>query len=197
MLEAALQGRLCPPVSSVGHAPLVVLSDSLLQPALPLLRSFVHQALSSANVHGGSVVLLCAEQQPHRLLPPSGTYDAHRVRILDGSLTAPYLSAASTSSNPSSASPYTRVNLSAPQGAADLVSAAEEAINATARDDGPVLVVLDSANALADELEGGVQDALRVVKACLAALKGRKGAWGLFLDGPEGGESRALPAWAD
>ncbi|KPV76186.1 uncharacterized protein RHOBADRAFT_52228 [Rhodotorula graminis WP1] len=175
MLDAALHNRLQPVATSSGHAPLVVLSDSLLQPSLAALRTFVHSALVAPPQ--GSVVLVCAEQQSHRLLPPRPTYDPQRVRVVDGLLAAPFASI-STATSPSTLAPcasYDSVDLSATSGTADLVAAATGAI-AAADDHAPLLVVLDSANALADELEGGVSDALRVVKACLGALKGRKGA---------------------
>ncbi|GAA5840790.1 hypothetical protein JCM9279_001222 [Rhodotorula babjevae] len=189
MLDAALHNRLQPLATSAGHAPLVVLSDSLLQPSLAALRSFVHSALVSPSTSSaqGSVVLVCAEYQPHRLLPPRGSYDPQRVRVVDASLAAPFASTStSTSTSASRLAPcasHTSVDLSAATGAADLVAAATSAIIAAAaaaqhaNDDGPgLLVVLDSANALSDELNGGVSDTLRVVKACLGALKGRKGA---------------------
>ncbi|KPV73384.1 uncharacterized protein RHOBADRAFT_55136 [Rhodotorula graminis WP1] len=182
MLDAALHNRLQAAATSSGHAPLVVLSDSLLQPSLAALRTFVHSALVAPPQ--SSVVLVCAEQQPHRLLPPRPTYDPQRLRVVDGSLAAPFAST-STATSPSTLAPcasYESVDLSATSGTADLVAAATGAIAAAAAppaaadDHAPLLVVLDSANALADELEGGVSDALRVVKACLGALKGRKGA---------------------
>ncbi|GAA5910156.1 hypothetical protein JCM8208_006741 [Rhodotorula glutinis] len=185
MLDAALHNRLQPAATSSGHAPLVVLSDSLLQPSLAALRSFVHSALapsSPSSTAQGTVVLVCTEQQPHRLLSRKGSYDQQRVRVVDGSLAAPF---ASTSISPSSLAPcasYTSVDLSSTTGTADLVAAAKSAIAAAAAaaqrvdHSAGLLVVLDSANALADELDGGVGDALRVVKACLRALKGIKGA---------------------
>lgn len=188
MLDAALHNRLQPLAATTGHAPLVVLSDSLLQPSLAAQRAFIHSALapaspSSTTAAQGSVVLVCAEQQPHRLLPRQGSYDPHRVRVVDGSLAAPFASTSTSGSRLAACASYTPVDLSTSSGLADLVAAATSAIAtaaaqhaADAADAPGLLVVLDSANALADELDGGVSDALRVVKACLGALKGKKGA---------------------
>ncbi|BGP46928.1 hypothetical protein JCM10450v2_002780 [Rhodotorula kratochvilovae] len=170
MLDAALHARLSP--TAGGNAPLLVLSDSLLQPSLPLLRSFVAAALSPSQ--SGRVVLLATAHSPVRLLPPPGTYDPAHVRVVDASLAAPYASTSSAASY--ACAKHTQVDLSSPEGAAALLAAAKAAIAASGAGEGPVLVVLDSANALADELHGGVGDAARVVKGCLESLKGRKGA---------------------
>ncbi|GJN87608.1 hypothetical protein Rhopal_000563-T1 [Rhodotorula paludigena] len=178
MLDAALANRLAPPASTSQHAPLLVLSDTLLQPSLVVLRHFIASALSTPAApprrpaQPQRVVLLCAEQDTHKLLPPHGSYDAQRVSIVDATLAAPY---ASSSSAPlASAASHALVDLSSSEGAQQLVRAAEEAVGRAA-DDEPVLLVLDSANALADELDGGIVSAVKVVKKVLDVLKGRKG----------------------
>ncbi|GAA6000205.1 uncharacterized protein JCM10292_004033 [Rhodotorula paludigena] len=178
MLDAAVSNRLAPPASSSQHAPLLVLSDTLLQPSLVVLRHFIASALSTPAApprrpaQPQRVVLLCAEQDPHKFLPAHGAYDAQRVSVVDATLAAPY---ASSSSAPlASAASHALVDLSSAEGAQQLVRAAEEAVGRGAADE-PVLLVLESVNALADELDGGVVSTVKVVKRLLDVLKGRKG----------------------
>ncbi|GAA6055943.1 hypothetical protein JCM3770_005608 [Rhodotorula araucariae] len=171
MLDAALHGRLSPTGTGTGAA-LLVVSDSLLQPALAVVRAAVAAALASS----ARVVLVAAETPPRRLLPtPAGSaYDARHVRIVDGSLASPYASS-SAAAAPACAA-WVQVDLATPTGGADLVAAASEAIAHSADAAEPLLVVVDSANAIADELERGAAGAVTVVKGVLEALKGRPGA---------------------
>ncbi|GAA5835739.1 hypothetical protein JCM11251_007414 [Rhodosporidiobolus azoricus] len=190
MLSHALSNRLSGG-SSQSNPPLIVISDTLLQPSLLLTREFIHSALSSpfpssashaarANKAKQHVVLICAEQPPHKLLPPPGSYDASRVTVLDCSLPcSTYAPVASTSTSPTYGS-YSTLDLGLPGAAQDLERQAADAIERVALGksasggEGGVLVVIDSANALADELEGGVGAVHRVVRGVLKALKGLK-----------------------
>ncbi|GAA5919395.1 hypothetical protein JCM6882_005085 [Rhodosporidiobolus microsporus] len=185
MLVPALSNRLSSGSAST-HAPLIVLSDTLLQPVLLLAREFVHSALSpsapssqragaaKAAAQGQHVVLLLAEQPVHKLLPPRGGYDPARVTVLDCSLpSSTYAPVASTSTAPSPFYSPLSVDLSAPSAAKDLERLALQAVDKAGGEE--VLVVVDSANALAEKLEGGVAGVGRVVKGVLKGLKGRKG----------------------
>uniref|UniRef100_A0A0K3CI83 Elongator complex protein 5 n=1 Tax=Rhodotorula toruloides TaxID=5286 RepID=A0A0K3CI83_RHOTO len=176
MLDQALSNRLHPP-SSTSHAPLFLISDSLLQPALLVLRQFIQQALinssssTSSSQKDGRVVLLCFEQDPRRVLPPSGTYDERRVRVLDASFDStllPSLPSTSRASGPKTTFPTPATLLT------DVLAALTE--------DGEgeeVAVAVDSVNALQDFLaqDGGAGEVetVRVLKRVLEGLRGRKG----------------------
>ncbi|BGP30929.1 hypothetical protein JCM10296v2_002691 [Rhodotorula toruloides] len=180
MLDQALSNRLHPP-SSTSHAPLILISDSLMQPALLVLRQFVRRALinsspsPSSPQKDGRLVLLCFEQDPKRLLPPHGTYDERRVKVLDASFDSTLLLLPSLpSTSRSSAGPkttYTSPAILLP----DVLSAIE--------DEGEgeeVAVVVDSVNALQEFLaqdrgDGGEGETVRVLKRVLEGLRGRKG----------------------
>ncbi|BGP23611.1 hypothetical protein JCM10295v2_002512 [Rhodotorula toruloides] len=172
MLNHALSNRLHPPPNT-SHAPLILISDSLLQPALLILRQFVSDALigsdgSSSSVTGrGRVVLLCCEQDPAKLLPPNGTHDERRVTVLDASFDSqllPSLPSTSTSQGPRTTYP-SRATLQS-----EILSAVKEG-----NGEGGVTVVLDSVNALGDYLEGGEGESMRCLKKVWEALRGQKG----------------------
>ncbi|BGO90455.1 hypothetical protein NBRC10512v2_002503 [Rhodotorula toruloides] len=178
MLDHALSNRLHPPLNST-HAPLVLISDSLLQPALLVLRQFIRQALinpsspSPSTPKDGRVVLLCFEQDPTRLLPPEGMYDERRVRVLDASFDSTLLSSrpsTSRASGPKTSYPTPATLLS------DVLGAIKEDAN---EGEGEVAVVVDSVNALGDFLaqdrgDGGEGETVRVLKRVMEGLSGSK-----------------------
>ncbi|KAJ8296149.1 hypothetical protein OF846_001458 [Rhodotorula toruloides] len=179
MLDHALSNRLHPPLNST-HAPLVLISDSLLQSALLVLRQFIRQALinpsspSPSTPKDGRVVLLCFEQDPTRLLPPKGMYDERRVRVLDASFDSTLLSSrpsTSRASGPKTSYPTPATLLS------DVLGAIKEDAN---EGEGEVAVVVDSVNALGDFLaqdrgDGGEGETVRVLKRVMEGLSGSKG----------------------
>ncbi|GAA6008608.1 hypothetical protein JCM10207_007177 [Rhodosporidiobolus poonsookiae] len=179
MLDAALSSRL----SSGLHAPLVVLSDSLLQPSVLLLRSFVALALSpsgaspaasaSANSNPQRVVLVTASQPADKLLPSAGTFDPARIAVVDCSLAAVFPPVASTSRPPSLWGSYTGIDLALPSAAKDLERAVLEAVEQAGG--APTLVVLEGAEEIANEVKGRVGTVGRVVSGMLRMLEGRKG----------------------
>ncbi|GAA5852619.1 hypothetical protein JCM8547_002567 [Rhodosporidiobolus lusitaniae] len=183
MLDAALSNRL----SGGVHAPLLVLSDTLLQPSLLLTRELIHSALSPSSSpspsssfappqKGQRVLVICTAQPPHKLLPPSSSYDPSLVSVLDCTLSSSYppLASSSTASAPAWTS-LPPLDLSAPRACKTFEQRAVEAVEQLAKEEGGVLVVLDSANAVAEEAEEGVSGVVRLVKRLLSAVKGRKG----------------------
>ncbi|GAA5943550.1 hypothetical protein JCM1841_003365 [Sporobolomyces salmonicolor] len=150
MLSQLLSSRL-----TSTSPPLVVLSDTLLQPALPLFRQLL---LSSPSSH---VVLLAAEQLPSRLLPAH--VDRARLSVVDCTLAAPFASTSTSSA--------VSVDLSAGDALEQLESAVVGAVEESNKGAGvPVVVAVDSANALADEV--GVHGVCRIIKRSLKALEG-------------------------
>ncbi|GAA5890195.1 hypothetical protein JCM5296_002845 [Sporobolomyces johnsonii] len=149
MLSQLLSSRL-----TSSTPPLVVLSDTLLQPALPLFRQLV---LSSPSSH---LVLVAAEQLPSRLVPAH--VDRARLTVVDCTLAAPFASTSTSSA--------VSVDLSAPDALEQLERAIVGAVEASKGTRGPVVVAVDSGNALADEV--GVHGVCRVVKRGLKALEG-------------------------
>ncbi|GAA5975528.1 hypothetical protein JCM10908_005191 [Rhodotorula pacifica] len=205
MLSAALSNRLHPPTASSGaaanHAAVIVLSDSQFESSLLVLRQFIRQALrssasettttTSSYAPGRSkvqqrrrerekekVVLVCVEQPPERLLPTTpDDWDPRRVHIVDATLSGPYASTSTASASGMTCSTKQQVDLSLPDGLTALLSAIQSAINEKEDEDGPapVLVVIDSVNALADEMAGTTAEALRCVKRIGEMLRGRRG----------------------
>lgn len=186
MLDAALSNRLVPP-SNTSHAPpLLVLSDSLLQPALLVLRQLVRSTLepspSSSSATAARLVLVCCENDPRRVLPPPGTYDERLVAVVDASvdptllpLPLPVLS--SSRRTATYASPASLVT--------DILDALAPLSSEKGEvgEDGPVTVVVDSVNALAGFLgdgHGGEGEAVRVVKRVWEALRRRTSKAGAF-----------------
>ncbi|GAA5858405.1 hypothetical protein JCM1840_001187 [Sporobolomyces johnsonii] len=149
MLSQLLSSRL-----TSSSPPLVILSDTLLQPALPLFRQLV---LSSPSSH---LVLVAAEQLPSRLVPPH--VDRARRSVVDCTLAAPFASTSTSSA--------VSVDLSARDALEQLERAIVGAVEAAKGAGGPVVVAVDSGNALADEV--GVHGVCRVVKRGLKVLEG-------------------------
>lgn len=198
MLSAAWANRLAVP-SHVDHAALVVVSDSQLEPALLVLRHFVHSALlpaatpaaaatarprASRPPHGSeqNVLLVCFEQAPERLLPPAGTFEPNRVEVVDASLAGPYLALPGQAPRAASRSRVRtqQVDLSGSNGTRHLTDAVANAVGrlSSAGTGGgaprPVTVVIDSVNVLAEEARGGNGEALRAVKRIWEGLRGRR-----------------------
>ncbi|BGP54569.1 hypothetical protein JCM8202v2_002156 [Rhodotorula sphaerocarpa] len=196
MLSAAWANRLAVP-SHADHAALVVVSDSQLEPALLVLRQFVHSALlpaatpaatatarprASRAPHGSeqNVLLVCFEQAPERLLPPAGTFEPNRVEVVDASLAGPYLAPPGQAPRATSHSRVRtqQVDLSGSNGTRHLNDAVANAVGrlANAGTDGgaprPVTIVIDSVNVLAEEVRGGNGEALRAVKRIYEGLRG-------------------------
>ncbi|BGP14816.1 hypothetical protein JCM10213v2_002771 [Rhodosporidiobolus nylandii] len=183
MLDAALHGRL-----SSGLSPsLIVLTDSLMQPALPLSREFVRAALSprpsastssAARTAAQGVVLLCAEQSPHKLLPPTGSYDPERVAVVHFSSAGPSFPPLPVASTSNALPPYAHestVDIDKQGALAEIEAAVEKAVEAAGGKDGGILVVLDGVQELEQELPGGSGAVGRVVKGVLKKLSARKG----------------------
>ncbi|GAA6027959.1 hypothetical protein JCM8097_001801 [Rhodosporidiobolus ruineniae] len=192
MLDAALSNRLSGGANST-HAPLVVLSDTLLQPSLLLARQFIHLALSPSSSASTTraqpgqaqhLVLLSTRHAPHKLLPPRGDYSPAQVTLVDCSSSTLYppVPVASSSTAPLLAGRILGVDLTQPGAGRELERVAVEAVQGAVAAQagaagGGVLVVIDSANALAEETEeeGGAAVVVRVAKRVLTALKGVKG----------------------
>lgn len=120
-------------------------------------------------------MVIGVQHPPEKYFPPKGRYDPKRVTLLDCSSPSSevYPPVQSTSAAPSST--LHTIDLSSPTGAAELEQRTREAIEGV-EGGGAVLVVVDSANALAEELEGGVGAVSRWARKTLGALKGRRGA---------------------
>ncbi|ORY88749.1 hypothetical protein BCR35DRAFT_350687 [Leucosporidium creatinivorum] len=161
----AQRGALLPPLlansllpSAAGAAPLVVLSDSLLQPGFLLLREIISTTLDRTD----PLLLISLEQTPSRLIP-----SAHRssplISHVDGISAPPF---ASTSSTPL---PAGLVDIHAEHGMQQLEKAVLEAIKQKKSEGKKLLVVLDSVDALAEK---GVHAVFSLVKKVLKALEG-------------------------
>lgn len=145
----------------------ILLSDSLLQPGLLLLRQFITTTLDRNE----QVVVISLEQSPSRLIPrnnsnSSATQNQH-VDLVDCVSVPPF---ASTSTLPAGL-----VNLHEKGGVQLLEKSALEAVRrrkAAAGAGGKVLVVLDSVDALAEK---GVHAVFSLLRKVLKELEGSSG----------------------
>ncbi|GAA5869309.1 hypothetical protein JCM16303_000425 [Sporobolomyces ruberrimus] len=143
--------------------PLVVLSDSLLQPGLSLF----HQLISSSppSTH---TILLCIDQPPTTASLPQLDHD--RLHVIDCTIDQdfPRPSSSSTSlSSPITAS----IDVSLPRVQQELERELVEAVKkAKVNERGPVQIAIDGINSLADAL--GTEGVWRLIKKGLKVLEG-------------------------
>ena len=138
--------------------PLIVLSDSLLQPGLSLLDQLLLSSSSSTQT-----IYLCIDQPPSISIPPG--IDQARLQSIDLTVDEDFPFASTSTCHP-----HSQVDLSS-QGAQEKVEGMlEEAVaNAKVRG-GAVQVVIDGINSLGDQL--GVNGVWRLVKKGLKAIEG-------------------------
>ncbi|KAL8286567.1 hypothetical protein RQP46_004584 [Phenoliferia psychrophenolica] len=128
------------------NPPLILITDSILQPGVLLLRSLIASSLSRNE----AVIVLALEQTPSRLLPR--THDASRVDFVD------CLAA--------------EVDLHGAGGARRHEEVALEAVRRRKKQGGKIVVVLDSVDELAEE---GVEVVYSLVRKVLRELQGVTG----------------------
>ncbi|SCZ99356.1 BZ3500_MvSof-1268-A1-R1_Chr3-1g05966 [Microbotryum saponariae] len=152
---------------SSNASPLILITDSLVQPGLLLLRQFISSALSRSDEQA---VVVALEQSPARLLPFAASTGASHanLQLVDAvsSLSKTY---ASTSAVPLGDS---FLDLYQPNGVQYLVKAVVTAIERAQQKSSSVLVVLDSVDRL-HELAGmhGVHSTLQAVLKALSTKK--------------------------
>lgn len=141
--------------------PLIVLSDSLLQPGLSLF----HQLISSSPA-STSTILLCGEQSPTRVVPHG--MDQSKVQVIDCTVDQDFPQPSSSSSTYPSTSEIDLFQVEAQQ---KLENAVVEAVKkARVEGGGPVQIAIDGINSFADQL--GSQGVWRLIKKGLKALEG-------------------------
>ncbi|GAA6019216.1 hypothetical protein JCM11491_001420 [Sporobolomyces phaffii] len=137
-----------------GSPPLIVLSDSLVQPG----RALFHQLVASAPA-ATRTVLVCAEHAPVRAVPPR--LDPARVEVIDCTVDPDFPQPSSSSS--------ASVDLGHARAQQHLEDALARAVAKARTEPGPVQIGIDAINALADEL--GTPGVWRLIKKGLRALE--------------------------
>ncbi|KAK4048607.1 hypothetical protein OIO90_005777 [Microbotryomycetes sp. JL221] len=153
LLCNSLAGSTASSSAALQHPNLIIITDSILQPGLLLLRQFV----SSAAEQQDAIVVLSLEQTKTRLVP--NNVDAGLLRFVDR------MTAQSTAASTSATDIQQSERLALEHSVIDSVNAA---VSQTLRQGGrKVLVVLDSANAIA---EAGVDALHSIVRKTLKAI---------------------------
>jgi hypothetical protein len=141
--------------------PLIVLSDSLLQPGLSLF----HQLISSSPA-STSTILLCGEQSTP-IAVSHGT-EKSKVQVIDCTVDQDFPQPSSSSSTSPST---TEIDLSQSGAQRNLEQTLVEAVKkARVEGGGPVQIAIDGINSFADQL--GSQGVWRLIKKGLKALEG-------------------------
>ncbi|GAA5946701.1 hypothetical protein JCM3765_000353 [Sporobolomyces pararoseus] len=141
--------------------PLIVLSDSLLQPGLSLFHQLISSAPASTNT-----VLLCGDQVSARAIPYGP--DQSKFQIIDCTFDQDFPQPSPSSSSPSPST--VKIDLGQPQAQQELERTVLEAVKKARAEGGPVQIAIDGINSFADEL--GTQGVWRLLKKGLKALEG-------------------------
>ncbi|GAA5982059.1 hypothetical protein JCM5350_000631 [Sporobolomyces pararoseus] len=141
--------------------PLVVLSDSLLQPGLSLFHQLISSSPASTNT-----ILLCGDLVPSRALPHG--LEQGKVQIIDCTVDQDFPQPFPSSS---SSSPTTvEIDLGQSQAQRELEQLLSEAVKKARAEGGAVQIAIDGINSFADEL--GIHGVWRLLKKGLKALEG-------------------------
>ena len=146
--------------------PLVVLSDSLLQPGLSLFHQLISSSPASTNT-----ILLCGDLVPSRALPHG--LEQGKVQIIDCTVDQDFPQPFPSSS---SSSPTTvEIDLGQSQAQRELEQLLSEAVKKARAEGGAVQIAIDGINSFADEL--GIHGVWRLLKKGLKALEGLPRKW--------------------
>ncbi|GAA5898768.1 uncharacterized protein JCM6883_003420 [Sporobolomyces salmoneus] len=145
--------------------PLIVLSDSLLQPGLSLFNQLISSSPSSTHT-----ILLCAEQPPMQAIPDG--LDCSKVQVIDCTIDQDFPRPSTSTSSPSSSSVVAEVDLSLSEAQHTLEKALVEAVKKarTEAGGGTAQIAIDGINSFGDEL--GTEGVWRLIKKGLKALEG-------------------------
>jgi len=138
--------------------PLIVLSDSLLQPGLSLLHQLVLSSPASTQT-----IFLCIDQPPAISVPPGVEQDKLQAIDLTVDQDFPIASTSSTST-------HTQLDLASEGAQQKLEELLEQAVGNAKLRGGAVQIVMDGINSLGDQL--GVNGVWRVIKKGLKSLEG-------------------------
>jgi len=137
--------------------PLIVLSDSLLQPGLSLLHQLVLSSPASTQT-----IFLCIDQPPAISVPPGVEQD--KLEVLDLTVDQDFPIASTSTST------HTQLDLASEEAQQKLEEILEQAVGNAKLRGGAVQIVVDGINSLGDQL--GVNGVWRVIKKGLKSLEG-------------------------